>query len=156
VRVIGTRVHLELGGDGTAELVARQHALDGLLDDAVGTGVHGLAQGLRLQAARETGVAVLHHAVTLVGRDRDLVGVDDDDEVAGVGVRGELRLVLATEDVGDLDGESTENHISGVDDVPGARHVPGLGGVRGHRRYLCLSSGLPAGRAPSPSNGGRL
>src|SRR5699024_1073507 len=103
------------------------------------------------EPAREAGVAVMPDTLTLGRRDRDLVGVDHDDEVAGVGVGGELRLVLAAEDVGDLDCESTEHHIGGVDDVPGARHVPGLGGVRGHRRYLCMSRRLPAGRTPTPS-----
>ena len=64
--------------------------------------------------------------------EHDLVGVDDDDVVAGVDVRREDRLVLAAEDAGDLGGETAEDHALGVDDVPLAGDLAGFGGVRGH------------------------
>jgi hypothetical protein len=53
-------------------------------------------------------VAVVHLVVELVARDRDLLGVHDDDEVAGVDVRRVLRLALAAQRVGDLRSETPE------------------------------------------------
>jgi hypothetical protein len=40
--------------------------------------------------------------------------------------------VLAAEEVGGLDGEASEDHVGGVDDVPLALDVSGLGAVRAH------------------------
>ena len=68
-------------------------------------------------------MAVGHLLLTLVGGEHDLGGIDDDHVVTGVDVRGEDRLVLATEDPGDLGGEAAEHHAIGVDDVPGARDL---------------------------------
>ena len=49
---------------------------------------------------------------------RDLLGVHDDDEIAGVDVRRVLRLPLAAQRVGDARGETPEGLALGVDDVP--------------------------------------
>jgi hypothetical protein len=56
--------------------------------------------------------------LTLVAGQRDLAGVDDDDEVTGVDVRGEDRLVLAAEQGGGLRGQPAEDDVVGVDDEP--------------------------------------
>src|SRR5690606_36257806 len=47
-----------------------------------------------------------------------LVGVDDDDIVAHVHVRGESRLVLATQAHGDDRGEEAQNNALGDDQDP--------------------------------------
>ena len=47
----------------------------------------------------------------LVARHADLVRVDDDNEVAGVDMRGVLRLVLALEDVRGLHGDAAQNLV---------------------------------------------
>jgi hypothetical protein len=44
----------------------------------------------------------------LVAGKHDLVGVDDNNEVTGVGIGGVLGLVLATENHGSLGGKATE------------------------------------------------
>ena len=56
----------------------------------------------------------------------DLLGVDDDDEVAHVDVRGEGRLIAAAQQRGSLAGEATEHDIGGVDDMPLTRGVTRL------------------------------
>ena len=56
-------------------------------------------------------VAVL---TELLRRDCHLVGVDDDDEVTGVDVLGELRLVLAAQQAGYLAGEPAQDDVAGV------------------------------------------
>src|SRR4030095_14795398 len=76
-------------------------------------------------------MAVVELVVKLVAGDRDLLRVDDDDEVAGVDVRRVLRLRLAAQRVCDLGRQATKGHALGVNDVPAALElarlcVPGL------------------------------
>ena len=47
-----------------------------------------------------------------------LRGVDHNDEITGIHVRGECRLVLPAEDVGGANGHFADDLIIGVDDVP--------------------------------------
>ena len=79
----------------------------------------------------------------LVAADGDLVGVDDDDEVAAIDIGRERRLVLAAQQLGCFDGEPAEHHVRGVDDVPRTRGVTRLRRVRRHSAYLFFSGLLP-------------
>src|SRR6188768_2064318 len=87
VRVLGARVDLELGQLSVAQLGAGQHALDGVFDDALGTLGEQVADRLGLEATRVAGVAVDHLVRGLLAGERNLFGVDHDDEVASVHVR---------------------------------------------------------------------
>ena len=91
-------------------------------------------------------MAVVDLRVELRARHRDLLGVHDDDEVAGVDVRRVRRLALAAERVGDPGRETAERLPLGVDEEPLALDLSGLGRVRLHHRK----------RADSPSAGGGL
>ena len=88
------------------------------------------------QAARVARVAVGLLLGQLGAGQGDLVGVDDDDEVAGVDVGREGRLVLAAQQDRGLGGETAQDDVGRVDDVPLARDLAGLGGVRTHGRSL--------------------
>src|SRR6266498_1039284 len=92
VRVVRTGVDLELLALGAAELVLRQHALDDLLQQPVGARIEQLAERALAQAAGVAAVPVGELLVALVASQRDLAGVDDDDEVARVHMRGERGL----------------------------------------------------------------
>ena len=70
----------------------------------------------------------------LLAGDRDLLRVDDDDEVAGVAVGRVLRLALAAQHVGDLGRQPAQGLAVGVDDVPVSLAVGGLGDVGLHMR----------------------
>src|SRR6185437_16610671 len=86
----------------TAERSAGDHALDGLYQDALREAAfEALAQGLALDAAGMTGVPVEHFTLGLAAGEAHLLGVDDDDVVAAIDVRGEHRLVLAAQARGD-------------------------------------------------------
>ncbi len=50
--------------------------------------------------------------------DLDLLGVDDDDEVPGVQMAGELGLALAADQVGDLGGQTPEDAVLSIDQPP--------------------------------------
>src|SRR6185369_14332126 len=123
-------VHPQLLLNLTAERVLRQHAHDGLLDDAVGLLLHQVTDRAGPQTARVTRVPVGELVLQLVATDGDLVGIDDDDEVATVDIWGERRLVLAAQQVGCRDGEPAEHHVGGVDDIPRTRDVTRLRRVR--------------------------
>src|SRR5262245_65713497 len=94
-------VHLQLEELRAAEAVAREHALDGLAEHLSGAPLQLLAERATAEPARVAGVPVVHLVVQLRPRDRDLLGVDEDDEVAGVDVRRVLGLGLAAERVAD-------------------------------------------------------
>jgi hypothetical protein len=84
-----------------------------------------------LDAAGIAGVVVEHRLVQLVAGDLHLGGVDDDDVVAAIHVRGELRLVLATQPVGDDNGQTAQNDALGIDQDPGLLHLRRLDGGGG-------------------------
>src|SRR5690606_30120215 len=139
VGVLRAGVDLELLQLVATERGLRQHAADGLLDDALGEARQQLCVVRRLEAARVPGVAVGDLVVELAAGEGDLLRVDDDDEVTVVDVRGEARLVLPTEQGGDVGRQSAEDDVGSVDDVPVLLDVAGLRCVRAHGRSLRFS-----------------
>ena len=93
--MVGPGVDLELEQLLAGHLVAGKHPLDGEPDHVLGLAVEHLLEGAGADPARVAAVAVVALALQLVAGDRDLLGVDDDDEVADVAVRRVLRLPLA-------------------------------------------------------------
>src|SRR5690606_5240905 len=72
----------------------------------------------------------------LVAGDVDLLGVDHDDVVAGVDVRGVDGLVLAAEATRDLGAQAAEGLAGGVDHEPVALDGLVLGGKGLHQETL--------------------
>src|SRR5689334_2878258 len=141
MRVIGPGVHLQLGQLLAGEAVARQHPLHGLADHFLRPALEHFAEAPGPDPARVAAVAPVGLLRQLVAGDADLLGVDDDDEVAGVDVRRVLRLALAAQRVGDLRRQPTQGLALGVDDVPvalavGWRGNKGLHRAKTARTYL--------------------
>src|SRR5439155_10059301 len=84
------------------------------------------------------GVTAEKLAVELVAGELHLLRVDDDDEVTGVEVRCERRLVLAADDRRDARGEATEHLTVRVEDEPLASDLVRLRrvGLRVHAQLL--------------------
>src|SRR5215211_4260108 len=99
--MLGAGVDLELGQLPPGQAVARQHALDGLPQDLRRAALDLLRERPLAQAPWITGVPVVDLVLTLLTRDGDLLGVDDDDEIARVDVRRVLGLALAAQRVCD-------------------------------------------------------
>lgn len=95
-----------------------------------------LADGALAQTTGVTRVAVSELLGELVTADGNLVGIDDDDEVASINVGRECRLVLAAQQLGCFDGEPAKHHVGGIDDVPRTRGVTRLRRVCRHSAYL--------------------
>src|SRR5476651_1974414 len=110
-----------------AERSARDHALDGLDQDALREAAFkALAQGLALDAAGVPSVPVEHFTFGLAAREAYLLGVDDDDVVAAIDMRGEHNLMLAAQARSDDRGEPAEHEPVGVDQYPLLLHVGSL------------------------------
>ena len=83
-------------------------------------------------AAGVAGVPVVLLVLVFLAGEHDLLGVDDDDVVTGVDVRGVGRLVLAAEAIGDDRCEAADNQPVRVDHNPLLFHLAGFGGVGLH------------------------
>src|SRR5262249_38581130 len=98
VRVLRAGVHLEFADELPAQPVVGQYALHRKLDGALGSLGEQLLVPDGAQPARVAGVPVGHLGLPLVAGQGHLRRVDHDDEVAGVHVRCEGRLVLAAQE----------------------------------------------------------
>jgi hypothetical protein len=118
VWVLCASVNLKITELCTAKRTARKHSLDCELDHVLRVPITKLSRGRALKATDIAGVAVVHLVVPLLTSERDFVSVDDDHVIAVIDVRGEGRLVLATEDMSDLRCRTTEDLSLKVDDPP--------------------------------------
>src|SRR5687767_5353543 len=100
VRVFGARVDLQLAELLHAQSVARQHALDGAANDLFRSPREQVGEGLLAVAARIARVARVRLLLALLAPNVDLRGIEHDDVVAGIDVRGVSGLVLALEHEG--------------------------------------------------------
>ncbi len=130
VRMLAAGVELELGDHLEGELVLRQHPPHGLAEDQLRTA--GLAPGGRLhpqpRIARVPRILLLLPFVRVA--EDDLLHVDDDDEIAGIDVRGIRGPVLAHEDHGDVACQPADHLVGGIDQPPIALDFARLGHVR--------------------------
>ena len=102
-----------------AERPARDHALDGLLDHALGeTALEDLLRGALLDVADIAGVLVIDLLLALAAGQHRMRGVDDDDVVAAIDMGRVGREVLAAQAHGDERGEATDDQTLGVDQRP--------------------------------------
>jgi hypothetical protein len=118
VIVLRALEHFELGQKLTAEAVLGNHALDGVFDQKFRVLGADLFDGLVFFAALPAGIAHVFLGGFLLAGDLDLFGIDDDDEVTGVEVRGIDGFVFAAQNVGNLHSQSSEHGAIGVNHVP--------------------------------------
>ena len=76
-----------------------------------------------------------HPAGGLVAGDTDLVGVDDDDEIAGIDVGRVDGLVLAAQTEGDFTGHPSEDLVGRVNHEPLMHHFGRFGAEGFHVEY---------------------
>lgn len=83
-----------------------------------------------------------------LARDFDLLGIDYDDKVTGVNVGRELRLVFASQNIGDSGGETAQGFAFSVYYKPFFRNFAVFGDICLHERLLHILSwafpGLPS------------
>jgi hypothetical protein len=124
MRVVYAGVNAQILHLATTEWATRDHALDGLLKNALREAAFDdLASRTLLDAARITGVPVVLLVGVLLAGQHDLLGIDDDDVVAVVNMGCVGGLVLATQVHGDNGGEAADNEPFGVDEDPLLLHL---------------------------------
>src|SRR5690606_25009127 len=117
--MFGAGIDLQIAHLLAAQGTARDHALHGLLDDALGEAAfEKLAGGALLDAARIARMPVIDLVAELLAGQLDLLGIDDDHVVAAIAMRRVDRLVLAAQAVGDERGQTAEHHAFSVDQKP--------------------------------------
>jgi hypothetical protein len=127
-----TGVNLELAVLGLAEAGLRKHAVNSALNQKDGAALTDDAWGFHLLAADVAGETGVNLGVFFRAGENHLIGIDHDDEIAGINVVGENWFVLATEEAGSLHGDLAQDLALGVDHIPLALDFVRLGGKRLH------------------------
>src|SRR5947208_17120036 len=110
VRMISTAIDAEVAHLDATERTTRDHALDGLLEHALGVlALEDLARGALLDVADIASVLVVGLLLALAAGEDRMLGVDDDNVVAAINVRGVGREMLAAQAHGDDGGETTDD-----------------------------------------------
>lgn len=133
--MFGTLVNFQLAVDRASEAVVRDHSLDRALDEEFGTALAALAEGLGLVTSDESGEAHVALLGLFLAADLDFSRVDHDDEIAGVNMGSEDRLVLAAKQVGGLDGNMAEVLVLGIDHPPLAFDLGSFSGKSLHSDF---------------------
>lgn len=103
-----------------------RHAPDGQTDDFLGVPIAHFFRGRDLEAAHVIGVTVVEFLFPLGAGENYFIGIQDDHEIAGIGVTGVGRLVFADHHLRDHRSNATHHLVFRI------HHVP-LGGVRTFR-----------------------
>ena len=116
--VLRAFVNFELGEQHATEAILGNHAFDGVRDEMLGLASAKTLDGRIFFAALPTGVRHVFLGGFFFAGDLDLLGVDHDDKVARVEVRGVGGLVFSAQNIGDLHGQTAQNSALGINYVP--------------------------------------
>src|SRR3984957_4031791 len=114
--MLGAGVDLQLAELLATEPRLRDHSPDCTPDYLFGIVCEKISVGTLRQTSGVAAVVVGELSAGLVGGHDRLGGVNDNNEVTGVDVGGEDRLVLTAQTSGHLGGHPAEHHAVGVDD----------------------------------------
>ena len=131
--MLAAAIDLQAGQGTVGQGVLGQHTLHSQLHGQLGALAHQGAVLDFLQTADPAGVTAIVLLIQLLAGQHGLVSVDDDDEVAAVGVGSELRLVLAPQQGGGGGSGLAQGLVRGVQDIPLTLDVPLVGHKSGHR-----------------------
>ena len=130
--MLSAAVDLQTGQRVLGDDVAGHHAADGQLHGQLGLVLHQQTVLGLVQATGITAVGAVELLLQLLAGQNGLLGVDDDDEIAAVSVRGVLGLMLAAQQSGSGGSGLTEGLASRVQNVPLADDVALVGHKSGH------------------------
>ena len=123
MRVFCACVHFQFFNHGVTQRAFRQHAFNGLLQCAARELFLHFAEGTLVNAAGETGMAVVFFVFEFGTGYAQFVGIDDDNVITGINVRGVFGFVFAAQAVCDLGGNSAQDFVFGIDYKPFALHL---------------------------------
>lgn len=118
MRMLGTGVYMKVTIELVSKAILGEHASNGVFENALGVASKNLLGcGLTLTTG-VAGVTLINLVGHLFAGEDNLLGIDDDDIVAAVDVRGEARFGLATKDVGNTGSQTSNGLILGVNEHP--------------------------------------
>ncbi len=126
---------------GIAQGSLGKHAFNGLLKNALGEALLQLGEVGFVDTAGKTRVAEILFVLGFITRNLQFFNIDHDDEIAGINVRSELRLVLATQTAGNFGRQTAKHLVRRIDDEPIALYFVRLGGKGFHEcplNFLCF------------------
>ena len=137
--MLGAGVDFQLGELSGAKSGVGEHSFNCTLDDCRRATFSQRFQGFLLEAVRETGMPRINFLGFFLTGYFDLLGIDDDYEITRVNVGSELRLIFASQDVGDSGGETAQGFAFGIHYEPFIRNVAVFGEICLHERLLQFS-----------------
>jgi hypothetical protein len=126
MRVIGTRINLQLLDHLISEFVLGQHSTNGVIDQILGFSV--TAVGVAFKS--ESGVSRIPRVVSVVhflAGHPDFLGIENDDEITAVDMGCVLRSMLSHQDHSNVACQPSEDLVGRVDDVPLLFYLARLG-----------------------------
>lgn len=116
--MLAAGIDVEVAVEGITEASLRKHAADGVLEDTLRVAGAHLGRGGLTLTAGITGVALIDFVSLLLAAEDNLLGIDDDDIVAAVDMRGVAGLGLAAQDVGHTGSQTTYGLTLSVNENP--------------------------------------
>ena len=116
--VLSTNVYVKVLVNGAAQTILGQHATHRVLDEALRRALPHFGSCAAVLTTGVSGETDVLLVLPLVARQRHFLGIDDDDMVTAIRVRGEVHFVLATEQAGNFGTEASEALPFGIDQQP--------------------------------------
>ena len=130
--MLSAAVDVQAGQRILGDDVAGHHAADGHTHGQLGLLLHQQAVGGLLQAAHPAGVGAVVLLLQLLAGQNGLLGVDDDHEIAAVGMGSVLGLVLAPQQGGGGSGGLAQGLAGRIEDIPLADDIALVSHKSGH------------------------
>ena len=118
MRVLGTCVNMQIANELFTKTGLGEHSSHGPPHQFSGPLCEDLLGSRETLATRIAGIANVNTIVHLISLEGYLLGVDDDDVVTAIHVRGEPGFVLTAEDKGNPGSKTAKGKIRGIDDDP--------------------------------------
>ena len=116
--MLGTGIDMQVAVQGVAKTVFRKHATDSVFENALRMGGEDLCRGGLALATGISSVALVDFVSHFLAGEDNLLGIDDDDIVAAVDMRGVARFGLAAQDVGYAGSQTAYGLILGINEHP--------------------------------------
>lgn len=133
MRMFAAGVNFQLGVNGPTEAVVGNHSANGAFDKELRTAFTARLESLRFVTPNKPGEAHVFLGDFFFSEDLDLARVDDNDEIAGIDVRGENGFVFAAKQRRSAFGHASEHLVFRVNNPPLAGYFVGLGRKSCHK-----------------------
>ena len=118
VGVLAAHINFQFSELLVTKTAMGQHTAHGFLDDGNGASCSQVRQIFFFETTRETGMVSIKLLGFFLAGDLNLLSIEDNDEVAAINVRCELRLMFASQKIRHFNGQASEGFSFGIYDEP--------------------------------------